>query len=53
MALELLRSRPRITDEELALALGIARPAAARFWRLKAQVLLEEEEALHGVKKTT
>jgi hypothetical protein len=37
MALAFFDSHPDGTDEELAQFLGIARPAAARFWRLKAE----------------
>ncbi len=37
-----LRDNPSITDEELARLIGINRPAAARFWRLKAEEVNNE-----------
>lgn len=40
MTLKALENNPDITDEMLAESLGLARPASARFWRLKAQELL-------------
>ena len=52
MALEALKSDPKMTDETLAAHLSLKRPASARFWRLKAVELLntaEKEESEVGV----
>ena len=38
-----LRSNPELTDEEIVTLLQLHRPAAARFWRLKAQEILDQE----------
>lgn len=43
MSLDALRSKPDITDAELAVILGCKRPASARFWRLKANEALSRE----------
>ncbi len=40
-AFEAVSSNPTITDEELAQLLGLERPASARFWKLKAQELIQ------------
>ena len=39
-AFEAVSNNPDITDEELAQLLGLTRPASARFWKLKAQELI-------------
>ncbi len=39
---EYLTQNPQATDEQLAVYLGKKRPASARFWRLKAQILMQE-----------
>jgi len=39
-AFEAVSNNPDITDEELARLLGLARPASARFWKLKAKELI-------------
>jgi hypothetical protein len=46
IALEALRINRHLTDEDLADLLGLKRPASARFWRLKAQMLLEQSGEL-------
>ncbi len=46
ITLAAMREKPGITDEELAEKLGMLRPASARFWRLKAQMLLEQGQEL-------
>ena len=38
-----LRGNPELTDEEIVALLQLRRPAAARFWRLKAQEILDQE----------
>jgi len=38
-----LRRDPAITDDQLAQLLDLKRPASARFWRLKAQEVLQEK----------
>jgi len=40
LAFEAVSNNPDITDEELAQLLGLARPASARFWKLKAKELI-------------
>jgi hypothetical protein len=39
-----MREQAGITDEELMAILGLKRPASARFWKVKAQSLLEQEQ---------
>ena len=48
MALAALRQTPELTDEQLAVLLGLRRPASARFWKLKARELLEQERQQQG-----
>ncbi len=45
IAIQFLTSNPQGTDEDLATLLKMKRPASARFWRLKAQMILERERA--------
>jgi len=42
--LEVLKQNPDITDEQLAKYLGLSRPASARFWRLRAAEMLQQNE---------
>ena len=44
ISLALMRQYPNISDGELAVSLGLTRPGSARFWRLKAQTILDEEK---------
>ena len=44
VTLAALRRNPRITDEELAPLLGLRTRGIARFWRVKAQLLLQERQ---------
>ena len=46
IALEALANNPTITDEMLAEKLGLTRPASARFWRVKAQEMMKDREAV-------
>jgi len=48
---EATSENPSITDEELARLLGINRPAAARFWRLKAKEAGNEEDIPVGTEE--
>ncbi|HYU74279.1 MAG TPA: AsnC family protein [Ktedonobacteraceae bacterium] len=41
--LEILKQNPDTSDEELAEYLGLSRPASARFWRLRAAEMLQNE----------
>ena len=41
-----MREQPGITDEALMARLGLKRPASARFWKVKAQSLLDQEQQL-------
>jgi len=43
LTLDFLIVKPDATDAELAGYLGMKRPASARFWRLKAQMIREQE----------
>jgi len=43
LTIEAMKDRPEITDEELAVVLGLKRPASARFWRLKVLAMKETE----------
>lgn len=45
LTLELMRTNAACTDGDLAQVLGLKKPASARFWRLKAQAMLEQEAA--------
>jgi hypothetical protein len=46
ITLAAMRGNASITDEELAALLGLKRPASARFWRLKARTVLEQDQEL-------
>jgi hypothetical protein len=46
VTLEVMRENPDITDDELANLLGLARPASARYWKLKAQAFMENQQEL-------
>ncbi len=48
MVLDALRDNPVITDEELAQILGKSKPAAARFWRLKAQEIQRQRDVVRA-----
>jgi hypothetical protein len=43
----ILRNNPGITDEQLADKMGLKRPASARFWKVKAQEILDNEPIVY------
>jgi len=44
-ALQIVREDYDVTDEKMAIALGIDKPSAARFWTLKAKSIIEDEKS--------
>jgi hypothetical protein len=47
ITLSAMRLNRKITDEELARLLGFTRAESARFWKVKAESLLRQEEQGH------
>lgn len=44
MTVAAMRENPAVTEQELMVVLGLKRPASTRFWKVKAQELLDKEQ---------